>query len=66
MAVKVATTVAKKRERGEGEGKMKGNGWRPCGRRSNEEEGKAGSVTGRIRERVRQRHFRWAGEGDSR
>ncbi|GMN57347.1 hypothetical protein TIFTF001_026446 [Ficus carica] len=30
---------------------MKGRGWRPYGRRSNEEEGRAGGVTGRIRER---------------
>ena len=58
-------TVVKKREKGEGDGRMKGRGWWPCGRRSNEEEGRAGGVTGRIRERVRQRRCQRAGEGDS-
>ncbi|GMN47666.1 hypothetical protein TIFTF001_016852 [Ficus carica] len=44
---------------------MKERVWRPYGRRSNEEEGRAGGVIGRIRERVRQRCCRWTGEGDS-
>ncbi|GMN62153.1 hypothetical protein TIFTF001_031235 [Ficus carica] len=47
----VATAAAKKRERGEGDGRMKGRGWQHCGRRSNKEEGRVGGITGRIRER---------------
>ncbi|GMN69951.1 hypothetical protein TIFTF001_038997 [Ficus carica] len=62
VVVKVATAVAKKREREEGDGRMKGRGWRPCRRLSNEEEGRAGGVTEKISERVRQRRCRRASE----
>ena len=54
--------AVKKREKGEGNGRMKGRGWRRCGRRLNEEEGRPGGITGR----VRQWRCRRAGEGDSR
>ncbi|GMN69278.1 hypothetical protein TIFTF001_038333 [Ficus carica] len=43
--MEVTTAAAKKRERGEGsvEGveRMRGRGWRRCGRQPNEEEGRA-------------------------
>ncbi|GMN63506.1 hypothetical protein TIFTF001_032597 [Ficus carica] len=63
---KVAVEVVKKRERGEGgvegDGRMRGRGWRRYGRRSNEKERRASGVTRRIRARVKQQRCRRASE----